>query len=365
MGKFYSKQTNIWTKSRSAKELPVYPHLTISNFPKNEGETIILKDGRSLGFKEYNFKHITQHPITNNLNKEHVILLIPGLPCTRFFCHPQVLSSLEFHQQQEPKNPSNMSTESLNSYTLQIKLYVLERPGIGLSTFAKRSFLEFSQDIKEFCDQKKIENCSLIAYSAGGPYGLAAAYSLGKSTDNSSKPLITKTAIISSIAPYNAPNLTSNMPLKLKFAWWLTKNWTGLLSLIARMESNAVMKDPVKASREGRSDAPQSDIECIENIKGVEEMFIESSLEMYSRGQIETECYEYSLWGKDWGFQLNEINGGVKCKVWHGEEDSGTTISMGKYIALQIPGCEASFVEEKGHLLYFEVWNDIVDWLIT
>ncbi|GBB95895.1 hypothetical protein RclHR1_02640009 [Rhizophagus clarus] len=358
MGKFYSKQ---YTKSRSAKELPVYPNLTISNFPKSEGETITLEDGRSLGFKEYNFIHMTQHPITNDLNKEHVILLIPGLPCTRYFCHPQVLSSLE----QDQKNFDNMSTESLNSYILQIKLYVLERPGIGLSTFAKRSFLDFSQDIEEFCEQKKIENCSLIAYSAGGPYGLATAYSLGKSTNNSNKPLITKAAIISSIAPYNAPNLTSNMPLKFRFAWWLTKNWTGLLSLIARMESNAVMRDPVKASRDGLSNAPKSDIECIENMKGVEEMFIESALEMYSRGQVETECYEYSLWGKDWGFQLNEIGGGVKCKVWHGEEDSGTTISMGKYIALQIPGCEASFVEEKGHLLYFEIWNDVIDWLVT
>ncbi|RIA88934.1 Alpha/Beta hydrolase protein [Glomus cerebriforme] len=352
MGKFYSKQA----------ELPEYPHLTISNFPKNEGETITLEDGRSLGFKEYKFQHITQHPITitNDLNKEHIILLVPGLPGTRFFCHPQVLSSLE---QQEQKIPNNTSTESLSSYTLNIKLYVLERPGIGLSTFAKRSFLDFTQDIKEFCDQKQIKNCSLIAYSAGGPYGLAAAYALGKST-NSNKPLITKAAIISSIAPYNAPNLTNKMPLKFKFAWWLTKHWTGLLSVIARMESNMAMKDPVKASREGNSDAPKSDIECLENMKGVEEMFIESSLEMYSRGQVETECYEYSLWGKDWGFQLNEIGGGVKCKVWHGEDDRGTTISMGKYIAVQVPGCEANFVEEKGHLLYFEIWNDVIDWLV-
>ncbi|CAI2162473.1 58_t:CDS:1 [Funneliformis geosporum] len=352
MGVFNSKQP----------ELPEYPHLNISNFPKSEGETITLKDGRLLGFKEYKFQHITSHPIANDFNKEHVILLIPGLPSSRFFCHPQVLASL-------PKNPNNFSSHNDDSLsdnnTLNIKLYVLERPGIGLSTFIKRSFLDFSQDISEFCDQKQITNCSLIAYSAGGPYGLAAAYAIGKPSSNSNKPLITKAAIISSIAPYNAPSLTIHMPWKLKFAWWLTKNGVGLLSAIARMESNTAIKDPVKANRIGLSTGPLSDLKCVESVEGVEEMFIESSLEMYSRGQIETECYEYSLWGKDWGFQLNEICGGVKCKIWHGEEDSGTTVSMGKYIAEQIPGCESSFVEEKGHLLYFEIWNDVIEWLVT
>src|SRR6266540_3906169 len=107
MGVFNSKQhNNVSTKSRSTKstkELPEYPHLKISNFPKHEGETITLKDGRLLGFKEYKFQHITQHPITNGLNKEHVILLIPGLPGTRFFCHPQVLSSMEYQQQKNQK----------------------------------------------------------------------------------------------------------------------------------------------------------------------------------------------------------------------------------------------------------------------
>ncbi|CAG8435687.1 10303_t:CDS:1 [Funneliformis caledonium] len=354
MGVFNSKQ--------STTKLPEYPHLKISNFPKSEGETITLKDGRLLGFKEYKFQHKTSHPIANDFNKEQVILLIPGLPSSRFFCHPQVLASL-------PNNLSShndKSNESLSdNNTLQIILYVLERPGIGLSTFIKGSFLDFAQDISEFCVQKHITNCSLIAYSAGGPYGLAAAYAIGKPSFNSNKPLITKAAIISSIAPYNAPNLTVNMPWTLKLAWWLTKNGIGLLSAIARMESYTDIKDPVKASRNGLSTGPSSDLKCVENIEGVEEMFIESSLEMYSRGQIETECYEYSLWGKDWGFQLNEICDGVKCKIWHGEEDCRTTVSMGKYIAEQIPGCEASFVEEKGHYLYFEVWNDVVDWLIT
>ncbi|CAJ0639126.1 10751_t:CDS:2 [Entrophospora sp. SA101] len=102
---------------------------------------------------EYNFKHYYDEKLINPKEKEHVILLIPGLP--------------------EYRQPS-----SSNAPFVTIKLYVLERPGIGLSTFANRNFLDFTEDIKEFCLKKKINHCSMIAYSAGGPYGLAAAHEL-------------------------------------------------------------------------------------------------------------------------------------------------------------------------------------------
>ncbi|CAJ0840254.1 15246_t:CDS:2 [Entrophospora sp. SA101] len=339
--------------SNSKTTLPTYPNLLIENFPKDNGESITLSDDRKLGYMEYNFKHYYDEKLINPKEKEHVILLIPGLP--------------------EYRQPS-----SSNAPFVTIKLYVLERPGIGLSTFANRNFLDFTEDIKEFCLKKKINHCSMIAYSAGGPYGLAAAHELGvvnnKDKNPSELPLIKKLATISSTAPYSAPNITTSMPWKLKIAWWLTKNCSALLSYIARMEASNALKDPVKSLREGSSNGPVADKEIIETFPGVEPLFIESILEMYTRGQVETECWEYSLWGKDWGFELKNIgknkhrehhdddgddsSSRVKCKAWHGEGDIGTTVEMSKYIAEQIEGCESSFVEKQGHLLYFTIWYE-------
>ena len=94
-------------------------------------------------------------------------------------------------------------------------------------------------------------------------------------------------------------------------------------------------------------------------------MFVESALEMYTRGQSNTECYELSLWGKSWGFELNELKGdNVKIKVWQGELDPGTTVEMALYIA-QETGAELRLVEGKGHMLYFEVWDDVFEWFVT
>ncbi|CAG8539940.1 10114_t:CDS:2 [Scutellospora calospora] len=320
----------------SSTSKPKYPHLEVSKFPINDdGETITLSDGRLIGFKEYKFSHKLNANAKSLSNQEFVILSIPGLPGSRFFTHPSLLSE-------------SFKDISENEDKALIRLIVLERPGLGLSTFAKRNFIDFSNDIREFCQQKNIKKFSLLAYSAGGPFGLAAAYVLGKpiddNDDNINEPILGKVAIISSVAPYNVPNLTGTMEWKLKFAWWLAKNNPNLLSMIARSEAKSALKNPVKAASDILSLGPSADKEVYEKYPEIEELFVKSILELYSRGQVETECWEYNLWGKDWGFNLSDIGKGkdgkigVKCKVWHGEEDYGCTVAMGKYIADQIEG---------------------------
>src|SRR5437764_452059 len=72
----------------SKTKLPTYPNLSVKNFPKNDdGESITLNDNRKLGYKEYNYKHYYNEKLINpsKKKKEHVILLIPGLPGSRFF----------------------------------------------------------------------------------------------------------------------------------------------------------------------------------------------------------------------------------------------------------------------------------------
>src|SRR6185295_2256296 len=130
--------------------MPLYEGRTniSDSFPKSEGETITLHDGRKIGFSEY--KYQLAIPFESS---PAIVLIIPGLPGTRLFCHPLVRKNQAI---------------SGNSKFGYVRIIVLERPGVGLSTFAKRTFLEFAQDVKEFCIKKKITRCSILAYSAGG-----------------------------------------------------------------------------------------------------------------------------------------------------------------------------------------------------
>jgi pimeloyl-ACP methyl ester carboxylesterase len=93
----------------------------------------------------------------------------------------------------------------------------------------------------------------------------------------------------------------------------------------------------------------------------IKKLFIDSMRENYSRKQAHAIADEYALWGKDWEFELSAINGAT-AKVWHGEKDLGTTIQMGRYIAKEI-NCELVSVPDKGHMLFFDVLNQVLDWV--
>jgi pimeloyl-ACP methyl ester carboxylesterase len=75
-----------------------------------------------------------------------------GLPGCRLFSHPDV--------------------DTIRG----VRLLVLERPGLGLSTSAPSSysFLDWSKDVREFTEARftNEQKLSIIGYSAGGPFAL-------------------------------------------------------------------------------------------------------------------------------------------------------------------------------------------------
>src|SRR6185312_7789846 len=311
-----------------------YSSLDYLNFPKNEGGTIQLNDGRVMGYKEYQFYHqFTKKP----KRQLRPVLLIPGLPGSRFFCHPNVIDSL-IPDGDAYNDPSNsVSDPAISSHNrARVTLIVLERPGIGLSTFAKRTMLDFAEDVRELCIEKGITEFDLISYSAGGPFGLAVGKVLGKK-DGSVR--LRSLAVISSVAPYHTPGCTSRMPLKFKIAWyviifhglvvvfvfckplvietnkslvllsysmlskfgpyqhglssihscssafrWLTRHSPRILSIFVKLEARNSLRDPASSFRESLMEGPSSDVDICAAMPGIESMFIESALEMYTRG---------------------------------------------------------------------------------
>ncbi len=79
---------------------------------------------------------------------------IPGLPGSRLFSHPKLLS------------------QSLSGF----RLFILERPGLGLSSKVENlNFLKWTKDIHEFLKSKVADRkVNLLGYSAGGPWALAS-----------------------------------------------------------------------------------------------------------------------------------------------------------------------------------------------
>ena len=54
-----------------------------------------------------------------------------------------------------------------------VRIYILERPGFGLSTYNPHgSFLTFAEDVEEFLHIFNISYFSVLGYSAGCPFAL-------------------------------------------------------------------------------------------------------------------------------------------------------------------------------------------------
>jgi pimeloyl-ACP methyl ester carboxylesterase len=111
-------------------------------FPSDKGSTIQLGNGRNIGYMEY-----------GNIESQNVVLMFPGLPGSRLF------------------NPLVAKPELFMTYN--IRMIVMERPGLGLSTAnPNKTILNWADDVKEFLDTLHIPLVSVIGYSAGGYYNL-------------------------------------------------------------------------------------------------------------------------------------------------------------------------------------------------
>ena len=89
-------------------------------------------------------------------------------------------------------------------------------------------------------------------------------------------------------------------------------------------------------------------------------MFCDSEMEILSRYQMENLSHEYELWGKPWGFELKHLK--AELRIYHGTLDVSTTIGMGRYLADQI-GCPLIEFPNHGHMLYFDVFLSVLEWL--
>ena len=97
-------------------------------------QTIIVPDGRTLGFAEYGDP------------SGRPVLFFPGTPSGRLFHHPD---------------------ESI-ALSLGARVFTVDRPGYGLSDFqAGRSLLDWPDDVVSLADAVRIERSAVIGASGG------------------------------------------------------------------------------------------------------------------------------------------------------------------------------------------------------
>ncbi|GIL48002.1 hypothetical protein Vafri_4719 [Volvox africanus] len=175
--------------------------------------------------------------------------------------------------------------------------------------------------------------------------------------------LVEGVALVSAIGPPNTPNKGRGMALVFRFGFWACAHAPSIVGWMVRVKASALRRRPLNVLR--KSFAPynaKADVAVLKRPE-VERMFLESTLELYGRFQEDAVIREKLLFAaRPWGFNIAAC--GLPVAIWQGAQDRGCTAAMATYLSEQMgPKARVHVVPEQGHLLYFDVWHEVVDWL--
>jgi len=262
---------------------------------------ISLKDGRSLGYVESGDP--TGKPV---------------------FC---------FHGSPGSRLDWNMFAGAASDNSVNARIIMPDRPGMGLSDFQKgRRLLDWPDDVSELADALQIERFAVLGISGGGPYALACAY---KNSDR-----VSRTAILSGMGPSDAPGM------KAGTSWTYPGKPAIFRKVLLRLTAMGLEKSPERIESQMVSTATGPDQLLFQNSPEIPKRTLESWREAFRSG-VDGVQQDASIYTRPWGFRLQDVTAAIH--LWHGEEDDNVPVSAGHYVADALPNCQSKFIREEGH----------------
>jgi len=282
----------------------------------SENETIILSDGRKLGYAEYGDP------------KGKPLFFFHGVPSSRF--QANVLDNV--------------------AKKLNVRIISLDRPGYGLSDFKKeRKLLDWPDEVSEFADKLQIKRFAIVGVSGGGPYAAVCAYKIPQR--------LTNVGIVVGLAQTNIKGVLQGMAFLNKLAWRSYHSFPFLMQVTSAIHFSHVRKiipDIFSFLYLAKTDRKQMSKEVKEDIK-------RNRTEAFRQGK-KTTALDLKIYTNDWVFDLKDIK--AKVFLWYGDKDKNVSVNMGKYYASQIPNAKLTIYPNEGHFLIKRHAEEIIKTLV-
>lgn len=276
-----------------------------------------LKDGRRLGFAEFGDPNgkpvIVFHDLWGNRNLRH---------------------------------PDDTIIKNMG-----IRLIGIDRPGYGMSTRKpNRSVMDVVDDIMLLSKALKLEQFSVLGYSAGVPYALACAYRFPQ--------IVTRCAIVSSLPPMDDPQgfeaINRNYARLFQLAQGMEPMFRMLMKGFFWIDSR---RDPSRYVAELALSMPEVDQNIMKN-----PLVFKSRATMWDNiRQNGSDVFvdEMVTLVKSWGFQLQSVQPHVD--IWWGEADTFSAPMVGQRMAEFLPNSTLHLESQSGHLILFSHWQAILE----
>lgn len=259
-----------------------------------------------------------------------VVFAFHGLPGSRLQVHPD---------------------ESI-AYAAGARVIHVDRPGWGQSDAQPgRRIGDWPNDILRLADHLQVDRFAVAGVSGGGPFAAACAAQLGDR--------LTRTAIISGVGPPRSMLSAKSWEVRTAF-----RAAASVPSIIApALVASAVIGARVPGFFLDRLIArvPACDREILRQ-RDIRCMLIRDIAEAFRNGH-QAFLEDLQLEARPWGIAFEQVS--CPVALWHGAADTIVPPSATAALAALLPKATVRIFPGAGHFFVFEVWREILDWLLA
>jgi len=269
---------------------------------------------------------------------------------------------LSWHEYGDPDGKPVMVFHSLTgahpdyiiAEPMGLRLIVPSRPGSdGSDPLPGRTFLDWSEDVRQLANFLGFETFALLGFSAGTPYVLACVDRMPERIEHIS--------VVACMAPVRSDqDLVGMLPLN-HTAMRLGHRSPELLAEFMSVLLNDLEQDSNSYFNRVAEYQPATDIAVLDHAE-TKSNFLQSFQDA-AKENFQQMCDEIILCAADWPLDLSRYTG--QSSVWHGLDDPLVPPAMGQRIADQLTNPAMHFLAGEGNYLIYSHWREILSELAT
>lgn len=230
-----------------------------------------------------------------------------------------------------------------------------DRPGYGGSTRDPgRSVADAAADTAAVADAFGADRFRTWGISGGGPHALACAALLPDR--------VIAAAALASVAPYDADGLDFLAGMgedNVEEFGAAAAGEEKVRPMLAEMREGLLRTTPESIAEQMRSLLPPADVAVI---TGDFSVYLHRSMTTGQEPGFEGWLDDDLAFVSDWGFRVEDIK--VPTLLRQGRQDLMVPFAHGEWLAARVPGTEAWFTENDGHLTLISDLAPVHEWLL-
>lgn len=238
-----------------------------------------------------------------------------------------------------------------------VRVLAPDRPGVGDSDTWHLdhpvTVADYVEPLRTFADALGLENFTVLGYSGGGPYALAAAHAL--------RDRVTAAAIVSGAGEVGGWATIADYDATDKWLTRLALRTPQLARTVLATSARLARLTPklsLRFAKLGMSPTDRVVMDEFAEAPTAVAVFT-ASCRRTASGVVD----DYAALGRPWGFDVGEITVPVRC--WHAPTDPLVPIAHSEELVRRVPGAQLERWPGEGHLAIVRHVGEVLDWLTT